>query len=427
MSYGQWIQNALDMAGSLPFSGIVGILWFTLAFEVPRYALTYIPALLIIWRGRKAAKTALQSLGRVSVLVAGHNEADAIEKCILSLQEQTFRDFEVICVSDGSTDETFAIMARLQREGLVDKIAECQIRGGKSSAINLGMRLATGDIVVVIDCDCSFEPDAFEELLRPFSDPQVAAVSGTVLVRNGEKTITASLQAIEYMVSICLGRTALDMFGQLSIISGAFGAFRSAAFTHVGGMDPGPGEDFDLTIRLRIAGYKIRYALRSVCYTDVPVSLFNLFRQRARWERDAVWIRFRKYAWTLNPFRKDMPIKELPHQLDFLFFDVIASIIFPFFLVSVFYNFGVGYGLFMLLVLYVLTLLLDLFTFTCAVMASGRSYYWRFWPFLLIYGPFKGYIMRFARLYSCTEEWIYSASRSDNFAPPKVNAWISWK
>lgn len=421
------IQNALDMARNMPMSGIIAMLWFTLAFEVPRYAMTYIPALLIIWRGRKAELGPLPDIGRVSVLIAGHNEADAIEKCIRSLKEQTFRDFEVICVSDGSVDETFAIMARLQREGLVDKIAECQIRGGKSSAINLGMRLASGDIVVVIDCDCSFERDAFVELLRPFSDPQVAAVSGTVLVRNGEKTITASLQAIEYMVSICLGRTALDMFGQLSIISGAFGAFRAAAFRHAGGMDPGPGEDFDLTIRLRIAGYKIRYALRSICYTDVPVSLFNLFRQRARWERDAIWIRYRKYAWTLNPFRKDMPMSELPHQLDFLFFDVLASIIFPFFLVYVFVVFGLSYGLFMLFVLYLITLTLDFFTFVCAVLASGKPSYWRFAPFLMIYGPFKGYVMRFARLYSCTEEWIYSTSRSDSFAPPKVNAWIRWK
>lgn len=421
------IQNALDMAQGMPLAGIVSMLWFTLIFEVPRYAMTYIPALFIIWHGRRAKLAPLQNMGRVSVLVAGHNEADAIEKCIRSLKEQTFRDFEVICVSDGSTDETFAIMARLQREGLVDKIAECQIRGGKSSAINLGMRLASGDIVVVIDCDCSFERDAFEELLRPFADTQVAAVSGTVLVRNGEKSITASLQTIEYMVSICLGRTALDMFGQLAIISGAFGAFRASAFRHVGGMDPGPGEDFDLTIRLRIAGYKIRYALRSVCYTDVPTSLFNLFRQRARWERDAVWIRYRKYAWTLNPFRKDMPVSELPHQLDFLFFDVLASIIFPFFLVSIFYFYGTSYTLFMLFVLYVITLSIDLFTFVCAVIASGRSYYLKFWPFLMIYGPFKGYVMRFARLYSCTEEWIYSASRSDSFAPPKVNAWIRWK
>ncbi len=46
---------------------------------------------------------------------------------------------------------------------------------------------------------------------------------------------------------------------------------------------------------------------------------------------------------------------------------------------------------------------------------------------MLIYGPWKGYFMRAARLYTYVEEWIYSASRSDNFAPPKVNDWIRWK
>jgi cellulose synthase/poly-beta-1,6-N-acetylglucosamine synthase-like glycosyltransferase len=330
-------------------------------------------------------------------------------------------------LSDGSTDDTYKIMKRLQREGKVDKIAECAIRGGKSSGINLGMRLASGDIVIVIDCDCSFDNTAIEEILRPFEDPKMGAVGGSVLVRNGEASITASLQAIEYMIAIQLGKTALDAIGQLSIISGAFGAFRREAFMRVGMMDQGPGEDGDITIRLRLYDYKIGFAVRSVAYTDVPTHLFNLIKQRQRWERDALWTRFRKYARTLNPKSRDFKLKELPHQIDFLVMDVLCGVIAPFYLVWLITKVEFSFTLFILFMMYLAFLVLDFFMFVCACLATGKQGYWRFWPFMFIYGPFKGYFMRYARLYTYIEEWIYSASRHDNFAPPKVNDWIRWK
>jgi cellulose synthase/poly-beta-1,6-N-acetylglucosamine synthase-like glycosyltransferase len=422
-----WFNNGVAILTGLPLLGILGLFWFTVVFELPRYMLTFIPAVLIIRQKMRQTPGPLPPIGKVSILIAGHNEADAIEECVNSLAEQTFQDFEIVCVSDGSTDATYRIMQRLQREGKVHKIAECQIRGGKSSAINLGMRLASGDIVVVIDCDCAFERNSIEEILRPFADPQVGAVGGSVLVRNGEKSITASLQAIEYMVAIQLGKTAMDAVGQLSIISGAFGAFRRDAFMKVGMMDQGPGEDGDITIRLRIYGYKIVFAIRSIAYTDVPVLLFNLLKQRQRWERDALWTRFRKYARTLNPKSRDFKWRELPHQIDFLVMDVFCGVVAPFYLIWLISVTDLQFTLFIFFVAYLGLLVLDSFTFACGVLATGKPYYWRFMPFVVIYGPFKGYLMRYARLYTYVEEWIYSASRHDNFAPPKVNDWIRWK
>jgi cellulose synthase/poly-beta-1,6-N-acetylglucosamine synthase-like glycosyltransferase len=422
-----WFNNSMAILLGLSPAGLLAVFSFSLMLEWPRYILTFLPALSIIRRELAREPGPMPDVGRISILIPGHNEADSIEQCVLSLSEQTFKDFEIVCVSDGSTDDTYKIMKRLQREGKVDKIAECAIRGGKSSAINLGMRLASGDIVVVIDCDCSFDNTAIEELVRPFTNPKIAAVGGSVLVRNGEKSITASLQAIEYMVGIQLGRTALDSFGQLSIISGAFGAFRREAFMHVGMMDQGPGEDGDITMRLRIYGYDIGYAVRSVAYTDVPVHMFNLIKQRQRWERDALWTRVRKYGRTFNPRSRDFKLRELPHQIDFLIMDVLCCIAAPFYFTWLVTSSGLSFTLFISLLLYMAFLSVDLFMFICACISTGKSSYWRFWPFLIIYGPWKGYFMRYARLYTYIEEWIYSASRHDNFAPPKVNDWIRWK
>jgi cellulose synthase/poly-beta-1,6-N-acetylglucosamine synthase-like glycosyltransferase len=427
MDIAVWFEQGIALLGTLSILGVVNLFWFTFLLEIPRYMLTFIPSLVVIYNEMRRDPGPMPNVGRVSILLAGHNEADAIEQCVRSLREQTFQDFEIVCVSDGSTDETYKIMMRLQSQGLVDKIAECQTRGGKSSAINLGFRLASGDIVVVIDCDCSFERTAIEELIRPFADPNVGAVGGSVLVRNSNDTIVSSLQAIEYMVAIQLGKTIMDMFGQLSIISGAFGAFRRSAFVHVGGMDQGPGEDGDLTMRLRIYGYRIAFAIRSIAYTDVPVALFNLLRQRQRWERDALWTRYRKYGRTLNPGSRDFLPRELPHQIDFLIMDVFAGIIAPFYIGWLVWQIGFSSTLFILFCAYCGLLMLDLFTFSCGVIATGKHQYWRLMPFVMIYGPFKGYLMRTARLITYIQEWIYSSSRYDNFAPPKVNAWIRWK
>jgi cellulose synthase/poly-beta-1,6-N-acetylglucosamine synthase-like glycosyltransferase len=234
------------------------------------------------------------------------------------------------------------------------------------------------------------------------------------------------MQAIEYLSGMTLGKAQLDMFGQLTMISGAFGAFRREAWNRVNGMDPGPGEDLDISLRLRNAGYKLAFAHRAVCYTDVPVALFNLLRQRNRWERDSVWLRFRKYPWVLNPFRKDFRPAEVIHNADFLFFTVLASAIFPFYLAFLFAHFGLT-ALPILLASTLGLIVLDVFVFACAVVATGNRSHWRYLPWVLCYGTFQSYLMRLARLYSFVDEWIYSTSRTDSFAPPKVNAWIRWK
>jgi cellulose synthase/poly-beta-1,6-N-acetylglucosamine synthase-like glycosyltransferase len=428
----QTIKSGVDLLLGIPLSQLVVLLWFTLVFEVPRYALGF-PAIVTLYlKDRRAAPAPrLWDAGRgappkVSVLIAGHNEADAIERGVRSLLLQSFKGFEIVCVSDGSTDETFDIMKRLQREGLVHKVAGCQIRGGKASAINLAARLSSGEIMVVIDCDCTFEPDALEELLKPFADPAVAGVSASVLVKNGDASFVASMQHIEYLAGMTLGKAQLDMFGQLTMISGAFGAFRRSAWNRVSGMDPGPGEDLDISLRLRLAGYKLAFAHRAIAYTDVPVTLFNLLRQRQRWERDTLWLRFRKYGWVLNPFRRDLRPAELAHNYDIVFFTLLPTLIFPFYVAWLVVEVGAS-SLPVLVAATLGLLLLDLFMYGCAVIANGDARHWRFLPWLVFYGAFQTWIMRFGRLYAFAHEWVYSTSRGDSFAPPKVNDWIRWK
>jgi cellulose synthase/poly-beta-1,6-N-acetylglucosamine synthase-like glycosyltransferase len=369
----------------------------------------------------------LPPLPRVSILLAGHNEEDAIEKCVLSLRKQSFHGFEIVCVDDGSSDRTFSIMRRLQSEGLVQSIARLQLRGGKAAALNLAARMAHGEIFIVTDCDCSFEPNAIEELLRPLAgNASVGAVSGNILVRNWRRSVTTAIQAIEYLVSISLGKTYSGALDQVSCISGAFGAFRRSAWIAQGGMDTG-GEDFDFTIRLRLAGYKIEFARHAICYTDVPETPFALLRQRSRWERDAYWIRFRKYRRLFNPFAQSFRWREAAHQWDFLLFTALPALAFPFYLGWLFATFGIGGASALLAVVSIALFGFDLACFVAATLVTGRPDYLRLVPFVPIYGLFQIYVMKLHRLYAYATEAVASLSLTDNYVPQKVRELNDWR
>lgn len=417
-------SRLLDSLSGWSFLAMFGMIFLA---DVPRYFLgVQATAAALLLRDHRLYGS-LPPLPSVSILLAGHNEEEAIEKCVRSLRKQTFTRFEIICVDDGSSDQTFAIMRRLQREGLAQAVGRLQLRGGKAAGVNLAARLARGDILIVTDCDCSFEPNAIEELLRPFADaPSVAAVSGNILVRNWRRSVTASIQGIEYLVSISLGKTFSGVLDQVSCVSGAFGAFRRRAWDEIGGMDTGGGEDLDFTLRLRIAGHKVVFARHAICYTDVPENLYAFFCQRSRWERDAFWIRLRKYRRLFNPFARPFLWRDAAHQWDFLLFTALPALAFPFYLAWLLATFGAS-GFILLVAVSMALFGLDLASFVGAALVTGRPVYWRLLPFVPIYGLFETYVMKLHRLYAYATEAIASLSLKDNYVPQKVRDLNDWR
>ena len=421
------IARAGEFLVALPDWSLVMVFWLTIVAEVPRYFVGVQATAAAVLLYGDQPRGPLKRVPLVSILLVGHNEEASIESCVRSLHDQTFNQFEIICVDDGSSDQTFAIMQRLRREGLIHSAVRLELRGSKPSGINLAARLAKGDILVVIDCDCSFEPDAIQELLRPIVEqPSVAGVSGNILVRNWRRSIITSMQAIEYLLSISLGKAYANIIDQVWCVSGAFGAFRRDAWERICGMDSGGGEDFDFTIRLRLAGYKVVFARHSICYTDVPETLYALLRQRNRWERDTFWVRLRKYKRLLNPFRTNLSWQALILQWDFLLFNFLPTVVFPFYLVWLLTRYG-EFGVLLLCAVTLVLYVLDLAVFVCAVLVTGRPIYWRLLPFLPLFGPFQSYVMRLDRFYSYATEWVFTSSKHDNYTPQKTRDWLVWK
>jgi cellulose synthase/poly-beta-1,6-N-acetylglucosamine synthase-like glycosyltransferase len=419
-----------DLALSLEFltqqsrESVIHIFWYTLIFDLPRYGLAFCAEALSGLRKRDPASAIAVKRPTVSVTVAGHNEADSIERCVRSLREQSLNDFQLVIVSDGSTDGTGAVMSRLVREGLADCALSTELRGGKSAGVNLAFRYCTGDILINVDCDCSFDRYAIERTVAMFSDPTLGAVCGDIQPRNGDASLTARFQEIEYMMTIAVGKRAAASIEQVVCASGAFGAFRRVAVDQVNGLDVGGGEDLDLTIRLRKMGWRIGFAADAVCYTDVPTVLWTFVRQRLRWERDAIWIRYRKHFNLMTGGRGFRPAEAF-HQWDFFAYSVLATAIFPFYILWLFASFG-AFAVPVLVAMQLGLFLLDMTTLALADVILRRGAFARNIVYLFGYSVFNAYFMRIVRLIAYVQEWCFRGSRGDNYVPLKVRLIRHW-
>ena len=219
-------------------ASLASVFWYTLVFEIPRYIIPFVAAA-VTMRSRDAAgeiEPERPLRPNVSIILVGHNEAESIEACVRSLREQSFNDFEVVIVSDGSTDRMSRISQALVKKGYATRIISTDLRGGKASGINLACREAKGDILINVDCDCSFDRYAIENLLVPFLDPAVGAACGDIAPRNSHASIVAQFQEIEYLQSISVGKRIAGALDQVVCVSGAFGAFRREALLGVRGI-----------------------------------------------------------------------------------------------------------------------------------------------------------------------------------------------
>ncbi|ODA68247.1 Poly-beta-1,6-N-acetyl-D-glucosamine synthase [Methyloligella halotolerans] len=426
------IEFGLSIITGQSGQSVFAVFWYFLLFELPRYGIAFISvsvAPLAVWLlpspRRAASRVASFDRRNVTVIVAGHNEADVIERCVRSLHEQSLPALEIIVVSDGSRDEMAEISARLVREGLLTRALSTDIRGGKSAAMNLAIAASRGDIIVNADADCSYDRFALANIVEPFADPTVGGVSGDIVPRNGDASLTSKMQAIEYLLTISIGKLVGNATEQVVCMSGAFSAFRRDALDDVAGFDVGGGEDLDITIRLRENGWRVVFAGEAICYTDVPVKTWTLIRQRLRWERDSVWIRYRKHRRLLLPSWSGFRLLEAFHQWDFLIFSVAAAVIFPVYLIWLFGEYG-SVAIPILIAMQLAMMVGDFILLAFADLVTGRPVFAQNAVYMPAYSIYTGYFMRFVRLYAYFEELFLFGSRRDNYVPAKVRAVRPW-
>jgi len=221
----------------------------------------------------------------VSILVPAYNEGVVIESSVRSLMDMDYPRFEVLVIDDGSSDDTFERASSLEAEFGQRLRVLTQPNGGKATALNTGIAHARGELVLCMDGDSLLEPQTVAQAAKHFADPTVGAVAGNVKVANRLNVLTR-LQALEYIEGLSLVRTAHAFFRRVGVIPGPIGVFRRNVLLEIGGyLKDTYAEDCELTLRIMMAGWKVKYESRAIAWTEAPENLNSLFKQRYRWSR----------------------------------------------------------------------------------------------------------------------------------------------
>ncbi|MCW4034241.1 MAG: glycosyltransferase family 2 protein [Candidatus Bathyarchaeota archaeon] len=228
---------------------------------------------------------------KVSVLIPAHNEELVIERILQRMTELTYpkQKMEIILIDDASTDRTGEKAEKFAKPRKFIKVlhrsAECGGKG-KPEVLNYALEYATGEIIYCFDADYYPQRDIIEKLTEYFQDPKVGAVQGRVTVLNEPNTLVTRLVALERTGGYRVDQSARDELELISQFGGTVGGFRKSLLDTFGGWDPDMlTEDTDLTFKVYLAGYKVKYVNHADCYEEAVEDWWSYWRQRSRWAK----------------------------------------------------------------------------------------------------------------------------------------------
>lgn len=253
----------------------------------------------LLWN-KKRKQISKRYTPRVSVLIPAWNEEVGILQTLNSVLTSTYRQIEIIIINDGSTDGTHKKVlqflrkyAKLTSRNKIPVIYKSKTNGGKSRALNYGLKFATGEIVVTIDSDSVIDKEAITNIVKHFRDKKIMCVAGNVKIGNRSKAV-GLVQQLEYLYGFYF-KKADSIMNSIYIVGGAAAAYRRKVFTRLGNFDEEIiTEDIEMSTRIQNAGLKIGYAPDAIVYTEGPTDLGGLFKQRLRWKYGRL-LTFAKY------------------------------------------------------------------------------------------------------------------------------------
>ena len=254
---------------------------------------------------------------RVAVLIPAYNEEKVIVRTIRSVMMSNYKNIRIIVIDDGSTDNTYRAAVGAYPADIASGrlIVLTKPNGGKADALNFALDRIDEEIYIGIDADGVIAHDAITNLVPHFADPKIGAVAGNAKVGN-RVNLWTRWQALEYITSQNFERRALDLFDVVMVVPGAIGAWRTAAVKAGGGYHTNTvAEDADLTMNLLEQGYWVIYEDRALAFTEAPVDMDGLMRQRFRWSFGILQAVF-KHRGAIRK-RRAMGLFALPNTLIF--------------------------------------------------------------------------------------------------------------
>jgi N-acetylglucosaminyl-diphospho-decaprenol L-rhamnosyltransferase len=193
--------------------------------------------------------------------VVAYNRYDLTESCLRHLDAQT-REHRLIVCDNGSTDGT---AERVASDWPTAQVVRIETNRGFAEACNAAVAAGDGDAVVLLNNDVDCRPDFVERVVAPLEDdPSVGSVAALCVRPGGERIDSIGLTADVTLSPFprLQGRPTREAASSVPALAGPAGtaaAYRRVAWEAVGGLDErifAYGEDFDLALRLRAAGWK---------------------------------------------------------------------------------------------------------------------------------------------------------------------------
>ncbi len=234
----------------------------------------------------------------VSLLVPCFNEGDNVRDTIAFLVNQDYSEFEVIAVNDGSRDNTGEILDELAEEYDKLRVIHLASNQGKATALNAAALMANHEYLLCVDGDALLDRHATRWIVRHFRQgSDVGAVTGNPRIRN-RTTLLGKIQVGEFSSIIGMIKRAQRIYGRIFTASGVIVAFRKTALHEIGYWNNDMlTEDIDISWRLQLNNWQIRYEPNALCWILMPETFRGLWKQRLRWARGGaeVMLRYGKH------------------------------------------------------------------------------------------------------------------------------------
>ena len=234
----------------------------------------------------------------VSILIAAHNEENHIGTTIENkLALEYPRDkIEIIVISDGSTDETDNIVSRYEQQGI--RLLRQEPRAGKTSALNMAVRSARGEIIVFSDANSLYRENAIQKLVQNFSDDGVGYVTGKMVYTKPDGS-TVGDGCTAYMKYENFLRGVETRVGSIVGVDGGIDAVRKSLYRPMR-QDQLP--DFVLPLAVVKQGFRVVYEPGAVLHEATLVSQEDEYAMRVRVTLRALWA-LKDMKHMLNPCR----------------------------------------------------------------------------------------------------------------------------
>jgi O-antigen biosynthesis protein len=244
---------------------------------------------------------------RVSTVVVLYNSSDYIEACLDSVAASA-HPTQVVMVDNASTDGSAAVARKAaEGRGMNCLISVLQKNSGFARANDLGFRLATGDVILLLNPDTELYEDTIDALLRSFEDPSVGIAGCKVLYPDRKTLQHAGGWVRDNGLTMHYGvgeedTGAWDTLADVPYVTGAALAVRRDVFERAGMLDAGfyPAyfEELDLCLHVRRLGYRVVYVpeARVVHHESVTTGKFTA-RYYYLYHKNRVRFLIKNFSW----------------------------------------------------------------------------------------------------------------------------------